>query len=379
MSLRHSYYTSSFTPASIFVHKLIRPKHLTPGTVTIRPSYRCFHGARIHTSRQNIGSFPRPRIGSRIMAPSPPPKSDLEKQYMSSTSKPKADSKSKKPIAVPQPSSSILLISPQNQILLLHRIRTSSAFPSAHVFPGGNLDSYHESPIPPPSSPSRHRDSEVYRIGAIRECFEECGILLARPSGDDEAQRNDNQRDDLLLEIPSSEREKARKEIHSKNTKFASWVQEIGGKIDTTNLLPFTRWITPSNLPKRFTTQMYIYFLPLDAETGIGGKEKMVQIPRDDGGIEHTAAEFGYCEDWLKKARRNEIILFPPQFYLMNLLASFLSKPGEGEKFSRGELKGQRERVLEFLKGDGGDGTGVEWGEKVMSPIGMGMRRSDGE
>ncbi|APA09289.1 hypothetical protein SS1G_12072 [Sclerotinia sclerotiorum 1980 UF-70] len=312
------------------------------------------------------------------MAPSQPSKSDLEKQYMSSTSSPKADIKSKKPIAVPQPSSSILLISPQNQILLLHRIRTSSAFPSAHVFPGGNLDPYHESPIPPPSSPSRHRDSEVYRIGAIRECFEECGILLARASQDNEAQRNDKEPDDLLLEIPSSEREKARKEIHSKNTKFTSWVQEIGGEIDTANLLPFTRWITPSNLPKRFTTQMYLYFLPLDAETGIGEKEKMVQIPRDDGGIEHTAAEFGYCEDWLKKARKNEIILFPPQFYLMNLLVPFLTKPDEGKRFSRDELKGQRERVLEFLKGDGGDGMRVEWGEKVMSPIGMGMRRSDG-
>jgi len=33
---------------------------------------------------------------------------------------------------------------------------------------------------------------------------------------------------------------------------------------------------------------------------------------------------------------------------------------------------------LEFLKGDGGDGKGLKWGEKVMSPIGILMRKSDG-
>lgn len=26
---------------------------------------------------------------------------------------------------------------------------------------------------------------------------------------------------------------------------------------------------------------------------------------------------------------------------------------------------------MEFLKGDGGDGKGVQWGDKVMSPIGI--------
>lgn len=30
---------------------------------------------------------------------------------------------------------------------------------------------------------------------------------------------------------------------------------------------------------------------------------------------------------------------------------------------------------MEFLKGDGGDGKGVKWGEKVMSPIGILMTK----
>jgi hypothetical protein len=59
----------------------------------------------------------------------------------------------------------------------------------------------------------------------------------------------------------------------------------------------------------------------------------------------------------------------------MSLLSPFLSPypflPQE-------ELQAQRDKVLEFVKGDGGDGKGIPWAEKVMSPIGILMRKSDG-
>ena len=41
------------------------------------------------------------------------------------------------------------------------------------------------------------------------------------------------------------------------------------------------------------------------------------------------------------------------------------------------ELQKQRDAVLEFIKGDG-DGHGVPWAEKVMSPLGLLFRKSDG-
>ncbi len=34
--------------------------------------------------------------------------------------------------------------------------------------------------------------------------------------------------------------------------------------------------------------------------------------------------------------------------------------------------------MFKFLKGDGGDGQGVPWADKVISPIGLLMRKSDG-
>lgn len=142
-------------------------------------------------------------------------------------------------------------------------------------------------------------------------------------------------------------------------------------------MLPFTRWITPSNIPKRFTTQMYLYFLPLTQTSAKNiSSEDVIPIPTSDGGVEHTAALFGSCKEWLSQAMRNDIILFPPQFYLMSLLAPFLDV-SPSSNLSTQELQRQREGVMGFLKGDG-DGKGVNWADKVMSPVGLLMRKSDG-
>jgi len=123
---------------------------------------------------------------------------------------------------------------------------------------------------------------------------------------------------------------------------------------------------------------MYIYFLPL---TQLSAKniatEAVIPVPTSDGGLEHTAALFASCADWLAQASRNEIILFPPQFYLMYLLAPFLDI-SSSKILSTEELQKQRDGVLEFLKGDG-DGKGVKWADKVMSPVGLMMRKKDGK
>ena len=126
---------------------------------------------------------------------------------------------------------SILLISPSNEILLLHRVQTSSSFPSAHVFPGGNLSPSQDGKIPAADSSERHVDGPAYRLGAIRECFEESGILLAK--------KNDGS--DSLLEVEETERERARKEIHAGKLKFLDWVEAQGGVVDTGS--PQTRFV----------------------------------------------------------------------------------------------------------------------------------------
>lgn len=289
-------------------------------------------------------------------------------------------SKGKAP-AVPRPSSSVLVVSPNNQILLLQRVRQSSSFPSAHVFPGGNVSEAHDGRVPSPESTDRHVDSEVYRMAAIRECFEESGILLAKDKGGEK-----------LIQVPESEREEGRKATHANKTTFPKWLAEHGGSPDTNGLTPFTRWVTPTNVPKRFTTQMYLYFLPTLSSTSLKettasdeDADVKIPIPTTDGGLEHTTARFLPAAAWLRLAQEGRIIMFPPQFFLLHLVAQHLdnlSGPTAYGSISREtppqeELEVRRKRLLEFVTTT----STPKWTEKCISPIVLpprdGKRRED--
>lgn len=262
-----------------------------------------------------------------------------------------------------QTDASVLLLSPTNQLLLLARVKTSSSFSSAHVFPGGNLSEFHEGV--PAEGPERHIDGKAYRLGAIRETFEESGILLAHKVGDK----------NTLLELPEDVKEAGRKAIHSDKVKFSDWLAEQGGEADVDALIPFTRWITPPTVPKRFTTQMYVYMLPLDLPDA-RDQEKVVHTPTHDGGLEHTAAAFDDVRDWLDKAKNGDIVIYPPQVYLLTLLGQFLTGPGNYGK--------QREEVRQFLKSTPTGKTeptcNISWAEKVISPMPIpSIQRVDGK
>ncbi|KAK7744100.1 hypothetical protein SLS53_003621 [Cytospora paraplurivora] len=340
------------------------------------------------------------------------PKTNQIRRSSSSTAS--AGNNQKKPqMDEARPSSSVILLSPTNQVLLLHRVQTSTSFPSAHVFPGGNLSSFHEPPLSPPPPPGglsdpgpdldRHRDSPAYRLAAIRETFEESGILLARRG--DEAEP-------ALLSIPEAERDKAREEIHNDRLHFQDWAgNTLKATLCVDELVPFTRWVTPPNMPKRFTTQMYLFLMPLHhpvagttgtgtgtgASTGATGPAvvdvDVVQTPTTDGGIEHTAATFADASEWLRRQRDGEIVLFPPQCYLLSLVAGVMGSAAvrEGE----GRYAAQRRALLDFVgrtPTSGGE-VGSEglrgvrkihptamipWSEKVMSPQTLFIRKSDG-
>lgn len=61
----------------------------------------------------------------------------------------------------------------------------------------------------------------------------------------------------------------------------------------------------------------------------------------------------------------------------MHLLSPILTPHASNTPASIQDLQAQREAVLGFLDGDG-DGKGVKWADKVMSPVGLMMRKSDG-
>ena len=148
------------------------------------------------------------------------------------------------------------------------------------------------------------------------------------------------------------------------------------------NLIPFTRWITPHGPPKRFTTQMYLYMLPLQTD-----QHTLLPTPTHDGGVEHTAATFDNPHTWLAQAQQGAIILFPPQFYLLHHISSFVPAPSP-EKGTPKSYQAQRTALHAFLHqtptttGDAppGDKTArIPWSDKVISPTSLFMRKGDGK
>ncbi|EED20447.1 NUDIX family hydrolase, putative [Talaromyces stipitatus ATCC 10500] len=271
----------------------------------------------------------------------------------------------KRDVAVARPSSSIVLISPENEVLLLHRVRTSTSFASAHVFPGGNISPHQDGEFDcAAEDPRRHFDALNYRRAAIRELFEESGILLAKDSG---------ATDGRLIHVDDAVREKGRHDIHNNKIGFGEWLrgQNSAAEMDTDNLIPFTHWITPPNLPKRFSTQMYLYFLPIPGSSanesitaqGLpeGGRQE-VQIPTSDGGIEINEARFLPASKWIQQAQAGKIILYPPQFLLLSIVSQFLDRSTSAAS-SLAEKEGRRKGLLDFIHSEN-----PPWTDKFVCP-----------
>ncbi|KAM5449850.1 hypothetical protein MaudCBS49596_004612 [Microsporum audouinii] len=264
---------------------------------------------------------------------------------------------------IPRPSSSIILISPENEVLLLHRVKTSSSFPSAHVFPGGNISSQ-DGDFPPAGHPDSHDDGVHYRRAAIREMFEESGILLAR-----------NKSTGRMVRLSPTEREEGRHAIHKNEITFEKWLKSVDADAapDTEPLIPFSHWITPSINARRFTTQMYLYFLPPANDAGSnditdqGLNSEEAQVPTSDGGIEVTEAQFLPASEWLRRAKANEIIMFPPQVLLLSFVTRFLERAGERVPISAEESSKRREELVKFIH----SGTPA-WTHKFISPRPLG-------
>ena len=78
---------------------------------------------------------------------------------------------------------------------------------------------------------------------AIRETFEESGLLLASPSA---APRRSIA--DYLP--PLCALEAARHAIHAQQTNFSDFLAKEGLRADVDALLPFTEWVTPVEQPR---------------------------------------------------------------------------------------------------------------------------------
>lgn len=142
----------------------------------------------------------------------------------------------------------------------------------ALVFPGGKL-------APDDSDPRvRARCSGVDRlplgqvalcVAAIREAFEECGVLLARARGAT-AMLGPQRLAELGLRY--------RKPLDREELGIGQMLEVEDLELAGEALVPFAHWITPLHLPRRFDTYFYLAAAPTDQLAAHDGTELVDSI-----------------------------------------------------------------------------------------------------
>lgn len=166
--------------------------------------------------------------------------------------------------AEPKPAATILLLrdEPQFQVLMVKRHHQIDFASGALVFPGGKTHAGDADPAWAEHATGWHMLDEVQRtlrIGAIREAFEEAGILLAEHAdGAHFAAACD----------PAVREAVDRGEAH-----FLDVVRDLGVRLRLDALSVFARWITPTMMPKRFDTWFYAVRAPADQVAACDGRE----------------------------------------------------------------------------------------------------------
>jgi len=136
------------------------------------------------------------------------------------------------PPVAPRPSATVLLVRDADpwELLMVQRPGGADFAPGAYVFPGGTVQ-----------EDDRSFEDEI-RAAAVRELFEEAGILLAMGAREPEC-------------------ESVRRFLQS-GASFGDALQRAGLDPDLEALVMFARWVTPALLRRRFDARFYLARMP---------------------------------------------------------------------------------------------------------------------
>lgn len=165
------------------------------------------------------------------------------------------------PVA-PRPASTVLLLREQLrgfEVFLLRRHNESAFMAGNYVYPGGAVDKDDEDKemltrctmcLSGVGNDVSRRDLLGYRVAAIRELFEEAGVLLAY--------RKDGT---FFRPFDEAEREKFaryRRELNAGQINFLHLLSQENLILALDNLLYYAHWITPEARPIRFDTRFFV-------------------------------------------------------------------------------------------------------------------------
>ncbi|AGL21276.1 NUDIX domain-containing protein [Actinoplanes sp. N902-109] len=203
------------------------------------------------------------------------------------------------PPAPARPAATVVLLDPETlQVYVLKRASTM-VFGGVYAFPGGRVD--------PADHPETIRQDWAQRLGvpdeqaravvgaAVRELFEEAGVLLAGPVRDPGRTVGD---------VSGSDWEADRLALLDRTLSLSQLLARRELRLRDDLLLPWARWITPEFEPKRFDTWFFVALLP------------QAQTARDVSGEADGTA-------WVDPGAVEDFTMLPPTRVTLAQLAAY--------------------------------------------------------
>ena len=215
-----------------------------------------------------------------------------------------------------RPAATVMLVDdrPDLQVFMMERHAKTVFAGGMWVFPGGAVDqdddtrymqtmSVHRSDREASALMGMDSGGLAFYIAAVREAFEEAGILLALNR--DKLTRLDLSDADSALRF-----RKHRDDVNDRKRNFHEILRQENLIIDAGAMHYVARWITPIGPPRRFDARFFVVHMPVN------------QIPvHDDRELVHSC--------WmsprviLDKVEREEMILMTPTLRMVKNLAMF--------------------------------------------------------
>ncbi|WP_240965135.1 NUDIX hydrolase [Streptomyces zingiberis] len=194
------------------------------------------------------------------------------------------------------------------------RRRTTMAFAGgAYAYPGGGVDARDERPVGW-AGPSRaawarwlgtdDTGAQAVVCAAVRETFEESGVLLAGPGPGT-----------VVADTTGPDWEADRAALVSRELSFADFLSRRGLLLRSDLLAPWDRWITPEFEPRRYDTWFFAAALPEGQRTRAVSSEADRTV-----WIRPAAAAAGFD--------RGELSMMPPTVATLRRLSAYGSAAG---------------------------------------------------
>jgi 8-oxo-dGTP pyrophosphatase MutT (NUDIX family) len=226
----------------------------------------------------------------------------------------------RRPPVTPRDAATVMLLRPAQagagpgvEVYMLRRKSSMAFAPGAFVFPGGSVDPRDADEQlawagPDITELGRVLDAppalaHALACAAVRETFEESGVLLAGPSADA-----------VVADTTGADWEADRNALLDRSLSLAGLLRRRRLVLRVDLLLPWSRWITPVVEERRYDTRFFAAALPPGQRT------------RDVGG-EAAAVAWVRPGDAIAAGRRGEILLWPPTAVTLGQLAGCADVP----------------------------------------------------